>query len=75
MSRAPAAVMEVVAFLLSGRFSDRNVMLAAAVDQWPDMPLNQLLRACELAGSSIHNRGHKAGQTSRAFWWKKRATL
>jgi hypothetical protein len=76
MSTTHTGMVDVVAFLVSGRFSDRRVMLAAAVDQWPDMPLNNLLRACELAGGSAHSRRRqRARQTSGAFWWNKRAAL
>ena len=77
VSPTPERLAEVSAFLMSERFTDKRVMLSAAVDQWPDLPLSELLQACNMAGD-----GHKKApgelratvgrRSTGVSWWTRK---
>ena len=62
VSPALERLAEVSAFLMSERFTDKRVMLSAAVDQWP---VSELLQACNMAGKrATGERRTAAGRRS-----------
>jgi hypothetical protein len=72
---APERLAEVSAFLMSERFTDKRVMLSAAVDQWPDVPLSELLQACNMAGERATGEQRTAAgrrSTGLSFWWTRK---
>ena len=47
VSPTPERLPKLSAFLMSQRFTDKRVMLN--VHQWSDLPLSELLQACNMA--------------------------
>ena len=75
VSPTPERLAEVSAFLMSERFTDKRVMLSAAVDQWPDLPLSELLQACNMAGDRTTGELRTtAGRRSTgvSIWWTRK---
>jgi hypothetical protein len=75
VSQIPQRVAEVSAFLSSERFTDKRVMLSAAVDQWPDLPLSELLQACQMAGERSTGKLRPTPRyrsRSVSFWWARK---